>query len=109
LALTPDGGQVDLQVRIDPGEQPDLYWLGISVVCFNVSIAEEDLEGIFKPFEQVKSSSAHEDMARGSGLALAKRLVELQGGRIWAESKEDHGASSFVLELPVSGDGGGNG
>jgi signal transduction histidine kinase len=108
VALTPDGGQVDLQVRVNPGEQPDVDRLSILVVCFNVSIAEEDLEGIFKPFEQVKSSSDHEDMARGSGLALAKRLVELQGGRIWAESGADPGATSFVLELPVSIESGGN-
>jgi signal transduction histidine kinase len=45
-------------------------------------------------------------MARGSGLALAKRLVELQGGRITAESGKKHRGISFVVELPVSTAGG---
>jgi signal transduction histidine kinase len=102
VALTPDGGKVVLKVRIDPGDQSGQSRLEIRVTCFDVSISREDLEGIFKPFEQVKSSTDHPDVARGSGLALAKRLVELQGGRIWAESGEKHRGTSFVLELPAS-------
>jgi signal transduction histidine kinase len=102
VALTSDGGKVGLKVRIDPGEKTGLSRLEIRVTCFDVSISREDLEGIFKPFEQVKSSTDHLDMARGSGLALAKRLVELQGGRITAESGKKHRGISFVVELPVS-------
>ncbi len=102
VALTPDGGQVDLSVRIGPREDSAPSRLEIRIACFDVSISREDLEGIFKPFEQVKSSTDHFDMAGGSGLALAKRLVELQGGRIWAESSEKQRETSFVLELPVS-------
>jgi len=107
IALTPDGGRVDLKVCIDSTQHSGLSRLKIRVTCFDVSIPREDLERIFKPFEQVKSSTDHLDLARGSGLALAKRLAELQGGRIWAESGEKHRGISFVLELPVStADGG---
>jgi signal transduction histidine kinase len=107
VALTPDGGQIDLKVRIDTEEQSGLSRLEIRITCFDVHISQEDLEGIFKPFEQVKSITDHPDLARGSGLALAKRLVELQGGRIWAESGEKHRGISFILELPISIIGGG--
>jgi signal transduction histidine kinase len=107
IALTPDGGRVDLKVRFGSGEQGDPSRLEILTSCLDVSISEEDLEGIFKPFEQVKSSTDHVDMARRSGLALAKRLVELQGGRIWAEGGDRHRATTFVLELPVSTTDGG--
>jgi len=107
VALTPDGGRVDLNVHIHPGEDPAPSRLEIRIACFDVVISREDLEGIFKPFEQVKSSTNHFDMARGSGLALAKRLVELQGGRIRAESGEEQRGTSFILELPVpTADGG---
>jgi len=72
------------------------------VNCRDVHIPKQDLEGIFNPFEQVKSDSDHIDMARGSGLALAKRLVELLGGRIGAESHQTVGGTTFVLAIPVS-------
>jgi signal transduction histidine kinase len=102
VALTPDGGQVDLNVHIDSQARSEPQLLEIRITCSDVHISQEDLQGIFKPFEQVKSSTDHPHLARGSGLALAKRLVELQGGRIWVDSNEKHRGTSFVLELPVS-------
>jgi signal transduction histidine kinase len=107
VALTPDGGQVDLDVRIDPRGRSQPVLLVVRVNCFDVAISRQDLESIFKPFEQVKSSTDHPYLARGSGLALAKRLVELQGGRIWAESADNQRGITFVLELPVSTANGG--
>ena len=101
VALTPDGGQVQLDVRItDEGSKARS--LEFRVECFDVAISPENLVGIFKPFEQVKSSTDHIDLARGSGLALAKRLVELQGGQIRAENSQQHQGTAFVLELPFS-------
>jgi PAS domain S-box-containing protein len=101
VALTPDGGHVQLGVRIsDKGLKAQS--LEFRVDCFDVAISREILEGIFKPFEQVKSSTDHIDLARGSGLALAKRLVELQGGQIRAENTQQHQGTIFVLELPFS-------
>jgi signal transduction histidine kinase len=108
VALCPDGGRVDLHVHLDTMEYSEAAPLTIRVTCFDVSISQEDLEGIFKPFEQVKSGTDHLDLARGSGLALAKRLVELLGGRIWAECGEKHKETSFILELPVSTTSGGS-
>ena len=102
VALTPDGGQVDLNVRIDSQGQSKPVLLVVQVNCLEVTVSGEDLEGIFKPFEQVKSSVDHRYLARGSGLALAKRLVELQGGRIWIEGERKQGGTAFVMELPLS-------
>ena len=55
---------------------------------------------IFEEFEQAKHGRAAEN-GTGLGLALAKRLVELQGGRIWVESELGHG-SVFSFTLPVA-------
>jgi PAS domain S-box-containing protein len=101
VALTPDGGHVQLKIRFETGGPSGAALLEIRVICFDVVISREDQESIFKPFEQVKSATDHVYMARGSGLALAKRLVELQGGRMWAECGEKHRATTFVLQLPV--------
>jgi signal transduction histidine kinase len=102
VALTQDGGQVDLNVCIEPRRKSEPALLKIRITCFDVSLSQDALEGIFKPFEQVKSSTDHPYLSRGSGLALAKRLVELQGGRIWAESGKNQRGIVFILELPVS-------
>ncbi|MBN2553433.1 MAG: PAS domain S-box protein [Spirochaetales bacterium] len=104
VALTADGGRVLLKIRFDGEEQPLRGELEILVTCFDVVISREDQQNIFRPFEQVKSSSDHPDMARGSGLALARRLMELQGGRIWARCSEKQRTTTFVLQLPVGND-----
>jgi signal transduction histidine kinase len=107
VALTPDGGKIDLNVSVDPRGKSGKALMGIRITCLEVSISQEDLEDIFNPFEQVKSSTDHLHLARGSGLALAKRLVELQGGRIRAESGKRQQGIAFILELPVSTTSGG--
>ncbi len=101
VALTSDGGQIQLTVRFDPEGGSRDSRLEIRVNCPDTILSLQDLAGIFKPFEQVKSSTDHPDAARGSGLALAKRLVELQGGRIRAECGEKQRGVAFVLELPA--------
>lgn len=45
---------------------------------------------------------ASADKGRGLGLAIAKGIVESQGGRLWAESQNGAGAT-FVIELPDAG------
>jgi signal transduction histidine kinase len=61
-------------------------------------IAREDLERVFDKFERVGSQS--EDGA-GLGLPIARDLIELHNGRIWAESQLGRG-SRFIVRLPAS-------
>lgn len=107
VALTPDGGQVEVNVRVDSRGKSESALMEVRISCFDASISQEDLEGIFIPFEQIKSNTDHPSLARGSGLALAKRLVELQGGRIRAESGKKQRGIAFILELPIYTSSGG--
>lgn len=72
-------------------------------ICVTVSdsgpgIPEEDLEAIFRPFSRL--DTAQEGQSRlGLGLALSRRIVEREGGRIWVESSMGHG-SKFHFTLP---------
>jgi PAS domain S-box-containing protein len=77
--------------------------LVVSVSDTGIGISPEDLERIFAEFEQVDASYVRQQQGTGLGLALTRRLVELQGGRIWVESELGKGSTfSFVLPLDTS-------
>lgn len=71
-----------------------------SVVDSGIGIPPEQLERIFERFTQVDSAAGRRHGGVGLGLAICKQLVELMGGRIWAESNAQ-GGSTFVVELPL--------
>jgi PAS domain S-box-containing protein len=102
VKFTPDGGNVRLSARMTNGSQPPQ--LEVSVSDTGIGIAADHLERIFNTFEQVESSTARHFEGTGLGLALSRRLVELHGGRIWAESPGLNAGSRFVFTLPLTGD-----
>jgi signal transduction histidine kinase len=73
----------------------------ISVADTGIGIRPEDQERIFREFEKVESAQTpyYEDM--GTGLALAKRFVEMHGGKIWVVSEHGKG-SKFIFRIPLS-------
>lgn len=62
-----------------------------------VGIAKKDQERIFQPLKRLHGS---EIPGTGIGLAVCKKIVERQGGRIWVESEPSHG-STFYFTVPV--------
>jgi signal transduction histidine kinase len=56
---------------------------------------------IFEEFHQVDSSSTRKKSGSGLGLSIAKRIVEMHGGRIWVESVPDQG-STFSFTVPIT-------
>ncbi|PKN29223.1 MAG: hypothetical protein CVU64_09315 [Deltaproteobacteria bacterium HGW-Deltaproteobacteria-21] len=85
------------------GTQLPYAFLRISVADNGIGIDPNDMHRIFQPFEQVDGSSARRYQGTGLGLSLTKRLVELHGGEIWAESEgEGRGATfRFILPMPM--------
>jgi signal transduction histidine kinase len=67
-----------------------------------IGLETGDLERIFSPFEQIGVSGERKNQGTGLGLSVNKSLVDLHGGRIWAESAGKGQGSSFHLLLPVS-------
>jgi signal transduction histidine kinase len=65
-----------------------------------VGIAPEDQAAIFEEFRQVGRDDTRKQEGTGLGLTLAKKFVELHGGRIWVESQVGQG-STFTFTLPV--------
>lgn len=74
----------------------------IAVIDSGIGIAENDLERIFQPFEQAKNSPARKYQGTGLGLSLTRSLVNLHGGKIWAESEASGRGSTFRFILPVA-------
>jgi len=100
LKFTPEGGRIELHAAIN-GAMAE-----ISVVDTGVGIAPEDQEAVFEEFRQVGTSDKKVG-GTGLGLALARKFVELHGGRIWVESQIGHGAT-FTFTLPVHREPGGH-
>jgi PAS domain S-box-containing protein len=92
-----DAGKVSLKVVSWPGAR-----ILISVQDTGIGIAPDKLDAIFQEFTQVDSSSTRKAGGTGLGLPISRRLVEMHGGRLWAESTGIPGeGSTFFVELPV--------
>ena len=97
IKFTPAGGKIEVSARMGAYEHAGT--VSFRVKDTGLGVAHEDVEKIFKSFEQ---SAAGQKSAEGTGLGLtlAKAMIELQGGRIWAESWKGLGAS-FLFTLPI--------
>jgi len=73
----------------------------ISITDTGIGIRPEDLKRVFDPFEQAEKSTARRFQGTGLGLALTKKLVELHGGKIWAESQGDGKGATFSFFIPI--------
>jgi len=95
VKFTPDSGKVRLA-----GSRGEDGSATISVTDTGIGIAPEDQPRIFEEFRQVGTDYAHKVEGTGLGLTLAKKFVELHGGKIWVESEVGKG-SKFTFTLPV--------
>jgi signal transduction histidine kinase len=72
-------------------------WFRLEVQDSGIGISEKDQKGLFKEFHQLDTSLAKQFQGTGLGLALTKRIVEAQGGRVGLESKVGVGSTFFAL------------
>jgi len=92
---TAPGGRIFLAAEVDGGAAR------VTVADSGKGIAPGTLPGIFDMFVQDESADLRGQPGLGVGLALAKRLIELHGGSIDAESKGADQGSTFTVQIPV--------
>jgi signal transduction histidine kinase len=98
VKFTPEGGRIGINAVQSNGA------VEISVADTGIGIAPEDQPRIFEEFRQVGGEYAHKKEGTGLGLTLAKKFVELHGGKIWVESEAGKG-STFIFTLPITATG----
>ncbi len=87
------------RVLVSVVAEPDA--IRVSVADTGIGIREDDLAHLFEPFQQLDNPVARSAGGTGLGLAISKKFVELHGGRILAESRENQG-STFHFTLPLT-------
>ena len=97
IDFTPAGGKVWTKVTYT--EYDGLPMHVVEVGDTGIGIAPHHFDLIFQEFAQVDSSASRIHHGTGLGLTIARRLVELHGGRIWLESRVGEG-SRFFFSIP---------
>ncbi len=113
VKFTPPNGQVALlgesnlsETKLMQTGKDDLSqgstspFLKFTISDSGIGIKPEELDRIFEPFEQVDNTTNRKTIGTGLGLSLSKKLVELHGGRIWADSDGEGKGSRFYFVVP---------
>ncbi len=106
LKFTERGGVVVSVETLAPpateAENPRLLRLHFAVRDTGIGIQPDRLARLFRPFSQADVSTSRKYGGTGLGLVISRRLVELMGGRMWAESVPGEGSTfHFTAGLAV--------
>jgi len=95
VRVSPDGARVRVQIARAGGDAK------VSVIDRGPGIPAGELDHIFERFYRLDEARGRDRGGAGLGLAIARQLVELHGGRIWADSVSGEGAT-FTFTLPLA-------
>ncbi|MGC8874752.1 MAG: ATP-binding protein [Chloroflexia bacterium] len=108
IKYSPAGGEIVLRAEAvtegaraeELGVSTPVPFVLVSVQDQGIGIPEEALPHIFERFYRVDHAASRSIGGSGLGLTIAKALVELHGGTIWAKSRLGHG-STFYFTIPL--------
>ncbi len=85
-------GEILINVNVDSQPESPLTSVHFSIVDTGIGIPASRISRLFQSFSQVDSSTTRKYGGTGLGLAISKRLAELMGGTMWAESEDGKGS-----------------
>jgi len=94
IRFTPDGGRITVQVERKTNA------VEVRVIDTGQGIPPSELSNIFKEFYQIEQHLTRTYGGLGLGLSVARGIIQLHGGKIWAESAGDNLGTTIVVQLP---------
>ena len=114
IKFSPDRGKIVLEAKLTDGnyisssktqkilvDNDKRSFVLISIKDNGIGLKADSLVRIFNPFEQVDNSISRQFEGTGLGLSISRQLVEMHGGKIWAESHGEGKGSMFNFILPT--------
>jgi signal transduction histidine kinase/DNA-binding NarL/FixJ family response regulator len=96
IKYSPIGGKIDIRVAGDADQ------VRISVSDEGAGLSPEDLDRLFGRFQRLSAKPTGGESSTGLGLSIVKRIIDMHGGEVTADSAGPGQGSSFVILLPVT-------
>jgi signal transduction histidine kinase len=96
VKFTPERGSVEIGIAADEA------YARVVVADNGIGIPADLIPRIFDRFFQVDGSSTRAVGGLGLGLSIVRSIVEMHGGRVWAQSAGQGKGSTFTIELPIA-------
>jgi len=101
IKYSPQGTTITVRVQHSKDDDADgAPSVLISVRDEGQGLTEEDMKKLFGKFQRLSARPTAGESSTGLGLSIVKQLVELHGGKVWAESEGKNKGSIFRIELP---------
>ncbi len=98
IKYSPSGADIRISVKKNHA------FTRFSVQDQGPGLTNDDKEKLFGFFQRLSARPTGNESSNGVGLAIVKQIVELHGGRVWAESEYGQG-STFIVEMPLVQEG----
>lgn len=89
------------QVRVEVDVAADGHSVAVKVVDEGCGIPTDRLEAVFETFSTLDQELGRASRGLGIGLSLARKLVDMHAGRLWASSEGMDTGATFTVELPL--------
>lgn len=96
VKYSPDGGEITVSAHREDSQ------IRVSVRDPGLGMTREEIEQLFQPFYRIQRDAEKRIKGTGLGLYLVKQLVELHGGKVWAESTGHGKGSRFIFTIPAA-------
>ena len=96
IKYTPVGGVMELSMSVDDGG------IAISVKDEGPGLSTDDMARLFGRFQRLSAKPTGGESSTGLGLSIVKRIIELHGGSVSAESNGPGRGATFIIRLPMA-------
>lgn len=101
VKYSPSGGNISVGCRRIANDAPAAKRLQLRVKDEGQGLSEDDMKKLFGKFQRLSAKPTGGESSTGLGLSIVKHLIELHGGKVWAESEGLGKGSTFIVELPA--------